>query len=75
MFKNCERHIWEMEHYRWDEWRGKTRGEKTPKEKPVDKDDHMIENLGRFLMSNPQFRAYIPQQRQQVARPNMDVYD
>lgn len=55
IFDNCERTIWEFEHYRWDEWTGKTGYNKNKKEKPVDKDDHMIENLGRALISEHYF--------------------
>jgi len=54
-FDTCPRHLWEMEHYRWQEWVGRTAEDKNPKEKPVDKDDHMIEDLGRFLFMNPSF--------------------
>lgn len=55
IFENCTRTIWEFEHYRWDEWKGKTGENRDRKEKPVDKDDHMIENLGRALISEHQF--------------------
>ena len=60
VFENCERLIWEMEHYRWDEWTGKTGDRKDRKEKPVDKDDHMIENLGRALISEHHFYEMPP---------------
>lgn len=55
IFETCERLIWEMEHYRWAEWKGRTGEDRDRKEKPVDKDDHEIENLGRALVSNHQF--------------------
>lgn len=58
IFANCTRTIWEMEHYRWDEWTGKTADKRNRKEKPVDKDDHMIECLGRALISEHQFTPY-----------------
>ncbi|OQB18164.1 MAG: Terminase-like family protein [Parcubacteria group bacterium ADurb.Bin192] len=54
-FDTCSRHIWELEHYRWQEWTGKQADFHMPKEKPVDKDDHMIENLGRCLVIEPNF--------------------
>ena len=50
VFNTCERTIWELEHYQWDDWRGKAAERKAPMEKPMDKDDHMIENLGRILL-------------------------
>lgn len=55
IFDTCKRLIWELEHYRWDEWSGKTAEKRDRKEKPVDKDDHMIENLGRALISEHHF--------------------
>lgn len=58
VFDTCKRTIFEIEHYRWDEWTGKMTGQKNAKEKPVDKDDHMIENLGRILIQEPQFEPY-----------------
>lgn len=51
----CKRHIWEMQHYRWDEWTGRSADKHGQKQKPLDKDDHMIENLGRFLFAGHEF--------------------
>ena len=59
IFNTCKRLIWELEHYVWDEWRGKAGERKDPREKPVDKDDHMIENLGRALVDDTQFEHFI----------------
>jgi len=53
--RNCVRTIWEIEHWQWKEHRGKSAENKSPSEKPVDKDDHMIENLGRALLSGNTF--------------------
>ena len=50
VFNTCERTIYEFEHYQWDDWRGKAAERKAPMERPMDKDDHMIENLGRILL-------------------------
>jgi len=55
IFDTCKRTIWELEHLVWDEWRGKISERKSPKEQPVDKDDHCIENLGRILVQEPVF--------------------
>ena len=55
IFDSCERTIWEIEHLVWDDWRGRAAERKSPMEKPVDKDDHMIENLGRILIQEPEF--------------------
>lgn len=67
VFSTCQRTIYEMEHYRWQEYTGKSADLHNAKEKPVDKDDHMIENLGRALYNEPQF---IPMT---VPRPNAPV--
>jgi len=58
IFETCQRTIWEIEHWRWDEWTGRTGDKKDRKEKPVDKDDHMIEDLGRILFQEPVFVPY-----------------
>lgn len=55
IFNTCERLIFEMEHYRWQEWSGKSKDNNAPKEKPYDKDDHTIECLGRCLVNDPKF--------------------
>ena len=55
IFDTCQRIIYELEHLQWDDWRGKAAERKSPLEKPMDKDDHMIENLGRILLLDPQF--------------------
>jgi len=60
VFSTCKQTIWEIEHWRWQEWRGKTGMERNRKEVPIDKDDHLIEALGRILIQEPQFREYAP---------------
>lgn len=55
IFDTCKRHIFEFEHLRWDEWTGKIAEKKGQKEKTVDKDDHMIECVGRILIQEPRF--------------------
>ena len=75
IFENCTRTIWEMEHYRWSEWKGKTGDEKNKKEKPVDKDDHMIECLGRSLISEHIFyEKYIENNAGTISNEEMDPY-
>ena len=63
IFDTCKRTIWELEHLVWDEWRGTAAERKSPKEKPVDKDDHMIENLGRLLVQEPEFIPMLKERR------------
>jgi phage terminase large subunit-like protein len=77
VFSTCERTIFEIEHYRWDEWVGRTADRKNKKEKPVDKDDHMIENLGRLLFQEPIWVPAPPQEAhiiQDSTRHHNDPY-
>lgn len=53
IFDTCLRTIWELEHYQWDDWRGRAAERKSPLERPMDKDDHMIECAGRLLIQEP----------------------
>lgn len=72
IFDTCPRTIYELEHYRWQEYTGKSADLHDKKAKPVDKDDHMIENLGRALFAEPHFT---PMERQQnIVQPNLDPY-
>ncbi len=56
IFDTCVRTIWEIEHWQWQDWRGKAQEYKSPREQPVDKDDHQMENLGRILLENINFQ-------------------
>jgi len=58
IFDNCQRTIWELEHYVWDEWNGRTGDNKMPKETPIDKNDHLIECMGRIMLAEPRFQEY-----------------
>lgn len=60
VFEECQRTIFEFGHYRWNEYTGKSAEKHNRMEKPVDKDDHMIENLGRALILEPAFVPYTP---------------
>lgn len=72
IFDTCQRTIFEFEHYRWQEYTGKAADLHDPKPKPVDKDDHMIENLGRALYNEPVFVPYTPPAA--IPQPNLDPY-
>ena len=72
VFSTCGRTQFEFEHYRWQEYVGKGAEFHNAKEKPVDKDDHMIENLGRGLYNEICFVPY--ESYQQVSSPNLDPY-
>lgn len=75
IFDTCQRLIWEMEHYRWDEWQGKTADKKNKKQKTLDKDDHAIECLGRLLFQEPKFFAAPIYRNVPTPQPNPDPYD
>lgn len=51
-FKTLKRTRWEIQRYVWDDWR-RIRDKKDPKQKPKDKDDHMMENLYRIMLREP----------------------
>lgn len=52
--EDCTRLIWELLRYRWAEWRaGADKSTRTPLNKPVDADDHLVENLRRLLQLPP----------------------
>jgi len=55
VFDTCVRHIYEFEHWQYNEYSGKTAERKHQSETPQDKDDHMMENTGRFLIDEPKF--------------------
>ena len=67
--EDCPRLIWEMQRYRWAEWRGGAdKSTRTPLNKPVDADDHEIENLRRLLQLparfvDPSHRALLAQRQ------------
>lgn len=46
--ENCTRTIFEIQNYTWDEW--KYTQDRNQKEKPKDKDDHMMENMYRLIL-------------------------
>ena len=68
IFESCPRVIYEFEHYRWEEWQGKSAEKHDRKEKPVDKDDHMIESIGRGLIIEPRFIPYVVNNSQGVIK-------
>lgn len=53
--RNCTRFRYEITHYTWDSWKKDTTNIKGEKQKPVDKDDHMMENLYRLILFKPTY--------------------
>lgn len=74
IFDTCQRLIWEIEHYRWDEWTGKTAEKKNQKQKTLDKDDHAIECLGRLLFQEPAFFEAPIHKIGGSSKPNYDPF-
>lgn len=72
-FDTCPRTIWEMKHWQWEDWRGKNKNGRDPKERPVDKDDHMIECLGRALLSGVHWEP-LPVERETSHQLSLDPY-
>ena len=53
IFSDCVNTIREISNWRYQEWMGKQADKKGLNETPMDKDDHMIECLGRILLTEP----------------------
>lgn len=53
--ESCERFIWEILHWQWQEYSGKTAQKRDKNPRPEDKNDHFIEAVGRVLLENPVF--------------------
>lgn len=53
VYENCTRTIFEFGRYIWDDWKDDRR---TDKQKPRDKDDHMMENVRRLIQHPAQYR-------------------
>ena len=66
IFDTCKVTIKQLEEYVWKEWKGKSQDEKKPNPNPVDKNDHMVEDLHRLLLSEPIFVHYQPPISQQA---------
>ncbi len=83
IFDTCVRTIFEFEHWQFNEWTGKSAEKKDKSEKPQDKDDHEMENLGRALLDDPGWvpyttpRSYSPLSEdinRNVVQPKLDPY-
>ena len=55
IFRNCTQLIYELKHWQWNEYTGVTAEKRDKSEKPQDKNDHLIENLGRILLEEPRY--------------------
>lgn len=61
---NCERFRYEIMRYIWDDWKRIAAESKDLKQKPVDKDDHMMENWYRIENLDPPY--ILPQEPDEV---------
>jgi phage terminase large subunit-like protein len=77
IFDTCVQTIWELGHWQWEDWQGKTAAYKTLKEKPLDKNDHFIEDLGRILLSGIKYEPppIIYRDNRQYKAPELDPYE
>ena len=64
---NCSELIDEFRRYRWSS--PKQRGEDDPREKPIKKDDHMLDALRYVVMARPITPVVVP------AEPDMTLYE
>jgi hypothetical protein len=76
IFDTCPVTIKQLEEYVWSEYKGNAADEKKPKGQPVDKNDHMPENLHRLLLAEPVFVPKVASQRtyQQSEGDDLDPY-
>jgi len=49
VFDHCERLIFEFQNYVWDDWKQTGNSAKSEKQKPLDKDDHLLECARRII--------------------------
>lgn len=75
VFSNCKRVIWEFEHWQYHEYSGRTAEYRDKSDKPQDKDDHMMENLGRALLENQGFIEMPKHQYQRVIDQSIPILD
>jgi phage terminase large subunit-like protein len=54
--RNCHNLIREIRHYIWDDWAYRRKDKMDPKEKPVKKDDHLMDALRYVVMTNIVYR-------------------
>mgnify|MGYP000854686467 CR=1 FL=1 len=74
VFENCQQLIYEIEHWRWQELKGRSAETKNVPNAPIDKDDHLIEDLGRILIQEPRWFP-LPPKSQRAEPVKFDPYD
>lgn len=57
-FESCPRSIWEMSHWKYDEYTGKTASKKNKSERAEDRNDHTIECNHRSILSRTKWSPY-----------------
>lgn len=61
IFPHCVRTRWEFLNWMWDEWSGVSAEKKDPKATPQDRNDHFMEDLGRFFLEGIKFTEPVQQ--------------
>lgn len=77
-FESCQRSIWEMAHWKYDEYSGKTATKKNKSEKAEDKNDHTIECNHRAILSGVKWTPYKEPSLHGIASPRvsaLEMYD
>ncbi len=64
--RNCTRFRYEITHWRWDTWKKSTANVRGEKQKPIDKDDHFMENLYRVCLLNPRWVPILDEEEEDV---------
>lgn len=78
VFDTCVRHIYEFEHWQYNEYTGKAADRHGQSERPQDKDDHMMENTGRACLDKVAFieppKNYMTGSASVGSIPTLDPY-
>ena len=56
IFDTCSRTLWEIARYQWSENLGKSAQRRNAPQKPMDRDDHMMECMYRGVMMMPSYK-------------------
>lgn len=69
IFRNCPSLINQISAYLWAEWSYRSRTVKDPRERPLSKDDHLVDALRFVLTGRPSFRKVIDFHERRRKRP------
>ena len=69
--ENCHNFRREIMRYAWDNWKKSTINVKGEKQKPIDKDDHFMEDFYRIILCEPTWEPPYEDSRRQVQLPGV----